>query len=129
MQDTNSLHDEILKAREKMDEWSSSKKLRYFWDYYRFHVIIILLLALFLGQIIHSIMSKKETVLSIAYINAFPNMEDELFIEDFEKYLNLNLKKQEVLLDSGYYIDNDSPSPYAEGYRQKFASVCQERLM
>ena len=74
------------------------------------------------GNILHSIVTQKETVLSIAYINAFPNIEDEIFIEDFETYLGLNLKKEQVILDSTYYIDDSSTSPYAATYSQKFST-------
>ena len=60
--------------------------------------------------------------MSIAYINAFPNVEDDVIIDDFEKHLQLNQKRQQVLLDSTYYIDNTSDSPYAANYSQKFSS-------
>lgn len=82
----------------------------------------MVLTACMFGSILHSILSQKETVLSIAYINAFPNVEDEVFIKDFELYLGLNQKKQQVILDSGYYIDDSSTSPYATTYSQKFST-------
>lgn len=122
MRNTNSLRDEIHLQYQKLDDQPFSKKLDYFWDYYKIHTIVIVFLACMFGSILHSIITQKETVLSIAYINAFPNVEDEVFIEDFESYLNLNLKKQQVVLDSTYYIDDTSTSPYAATYSQKFST-------
>ena len=122
MRNTNSLRDEIHLQHEKLNDQPFSKKLEYFWDYYKVHTIITVFLACMFGSILHSIITQKETVLSIAYINAFPNIEDEIFIEDFEAYLGLNLKKQQVVLDSTYYIDDTSTSPYAATYSQKFST-------
>ena len=98
MQDTNSLQDEIRVSQKQVKNLPWSKRLEYYWGYYKYHFIIILLLALLFGNVLHGILTRRETVLSIAYINAFPNIKDDIFIEDFEKYLNLNLKKQEVRL-------------------------------
>ena len=122
MRDTNSLRDEIRLEQNKLKDQPFSKKLEYFWYYYKIHIIIIVLLACMFGSILDSILSQKETVLSIAYINAFPNVEDEEFIQDFEIYLGLNQKKQQVILDSTYYIDETSTSPYATTYSQKFST-------
>ena len=122
MRNTNSLRDEVHLQYEKLSDQPFSKKLEYFWGYYKVHAIIIVVLACMFGNILHSVMSQKETVLSIAYINAFPNIEDEIFIDDFETYLGLNPKKQQVILDSTYYIDDTSTSPYAATYSQKFST-------
>lgn len=122
MHNTNSLRDEIHQQYKKLEDQPFSKKMEYFWDYYKIHTIIVVLLACMFGSILHSIITKKETVLSIAYVNAFPNIEDEIFIDDFESYLGLNPKKQQVLLDSTYYIDDESTSPYAATYSQKFST-------
>ncbi len=122
MRKTNSLKDEIHLQHQKIHDQSFSKKWEYFWHYYKVHTTVIIALACMFGSILHSIVIQKETVLSIAYINAFPNIEDETFIEDFENHLQLNPKRQQVLLDSAYYIDNNSTSPYAENYSHKFST-------
>ena len=122
MKNTDSLRDEIRMQHEKMSQESFSKKLEYFWDYYKIHVMITVFLACMFGSILHTIVSQKETLLSIALINAFPNAEDEFLMEDFENYLGLNSKKQQVLIDSTYYLDDDSTSPYATTYSQKFST-------
>ena len=114
MRNTNSLRDEIHLQHQELTQQSFSKKLEYFWGYYKIHTVVIVFLACMFGSILHSMMTQKETVLSIAYINAFPNIEDDIFIKDFESYLGLNLKKQQVILDSTYYIDDESTSPYAD---------------
>ena len=54
--------------------------------------------------------------------HGYNNVEDQVIVDELEKHLQLNPKKQQVLLDSTYYIDNTSDSPYAENYSQKFSS-------
>ena len=122
MKNTNSLRDEVRMQHKKMSHESFSKKLGYFWDYYKIQVMITVLLACMFGSILNGIISQKETMVSIALINAFPNTEDESLIEDFESYLGLNTQKQQVLIDSTYYLDDESTSPYATTYSQKFST-------
>ena len=74
------------------------------------------------GSILHGILNQKETLLSIALINAFPSVEDEVLMFDFESWSGLDSDKKQVLLDSSYYINDDSTSPYASTYEQKFST-------
>lgn len=122
MQNTNSLQDEIHLQHNKLKEMTLGQKLDYFWDYYKVHCIVVVLSACLFGSILHGILSQKETVLSIALINAFPNVEDEVLMKDFENWLDLDSNKQQVLVDSSYYIDDDSTSPYSDTYKQKFST-------
>lgn len=122
MRETNSLREEISLQQQKLKDQSFSKKAEYFWYYYKVHVVVIVFFACLFGSILHSILTQKETVLSIAYVNAFPNVEDEVFIKDFEDSLGLDPEKQQVTLDSTYYIDEESTSPYAATYSQKFSA-------
>ena len=122
MKNTDSLGDEIRMQREKISHESFFKKLEYFWDYYKIHVMITVFLACLFGSLLHALVSQKETLVSIALINAFPNIEDEFLMEDFENHLGINPKKQQVLIDSTYYLDEDSTSPYATTYSKKFSA-------
>ena len=121
MRNTNNLRDEMPLGKQSAKDLSFPEKMEFYWQKYKIHIVVTVLLACFFGSILHPIIHKKETVLSIAYINAFPNVEDQVIIDDLEKYLQLNPKKQQVLLDSTYYIDNTSDSPYALTYSQKFS--------
>lgn len=122
MRNTNNLRDEMPLGKQQISELSLSEKMEFYWQKYKIHIVVTVLLACFFGSILHPIIHQKEIVLSIAYINAFPNVEDQVIIDDLEKHLQVNPKRQQVLLDSTYYIDNTSDSPYAENYSQKFSS-------
>lgn len=121
MRNTSNLQGGMPLGKQQFSELSLAEKMEYYWQKYKIHIVVTVLLACFFGSILHPIIHQKETVLSIAYINAFPNVDDEVIIDDLEKHLQLDQKKQQVLLDSTYYIDNTSDSPYAENYSQKFS--------
>lgn len=122
MTNPNDLRDEMSFEKQQIGNLSLAEKMEFYWQKYKVHIVVTVLLACLFGSILHPVIHQKETVLSIAYINAFPNVEDQVIVEDLEKHLQLNTQKQQVLLDSTYYIDNTSDSPYAENYSQKFSS-------
>lgn len=118
MNNTNSLNDEIFLQHQKMKNQSLSKKIEYFWYYYKLHTIIVVLLVCILGNIFYSIATRKETILSIAYINASPDIEYATLAYNFENYLGINNKKYQVTIDSTYYINDD----FTNIYGQKFST-------
>lgn len=122
MRNSNSLRNEIPLGKPSLNEPSLSEKMEYHWQKYKLHIVITVLLAFFFGSVLRPVIHQKETVLSIACINAFPNVEDQVIIDALEKHMQLNTKTQQILLDSTYYIDNTSDSPYAANFSQKFAS-------
>ena len=123
MSNTNSTKDQEHLPRHRQDTKPLKKQLADYWDYYKIPAIIILLAACMLGSIFHTMLTQKETVLSVAYINAFPNINDAQFMEGFNRYLGINPKKEETLLDSAYYINENSDSPYTTTYQQKFSAM------
>lgn len=97
-------------------------KWNYFWNRYKIHATIIVVSACIVGCFLHELLAQKETILSAAYINAFPNADDEILMDDFESYLNIDTTRKQAVLDSSYYIDESYNSSYAETYAQKFSS-------
>lgn len=63
-----------------------------------------------IGSIAHDIITKKDVVLQVAYINGFPNVENVEFMADFSRTLGIDEKKEETLLDTSLYISSDSSS-------------------
>ena len=123
MQNTDSMKDEIRLQREKLNGQPFHKKWEYYWGYYKVPAIIILLAACMVGSIFHTILTRKETVLSVAYINAFPNVDDTQFMSGFNSYLGINSGKQDTSLDSGFYLSDNPNNPYAATYAQKLSAM------
>lgn len=63
--------EDIRNARKEMKNAPLNKKLEYFWDYYKWHVIAVLAaIAIFLSFVIPAVTAKK-TVLSGAFLNCY----------------------------------------------------------
>ena len=99
----------------KNTKWNS------FWNRYKVHTTIIVISSCIMGCSLHELLEKKETILSAAYINAFPNADDETLMDDFESYLGINTKRKQAVLDSSYYIDESYHSSYTATYAKKFS--------
>ena len=127
MHNTNSLKDEVLLQHKKLKDQSFSKKLEYFWGYYKIPFIMILCALYIFGSIFYAMITQKETVLSIACINASLDFDSESAADEFENYLGINTKKQQVIIDSNYYINNNSS--YIDTYNQKFSTNAMSDLL
>lgn len=116
----NSVNDEILEQRRKVLEEEGLKgKIKYFVYYYKWHAAIALFLLIFIVNFIVNIATKKDTALQVIFINGFPNVENEEFMDGFAQTININPKKEEALLDSSFYINPESPGIYDEQNMEK----------
>lgn len=111
----NSVNDEIREQRKKVLEQEGFKgRLKYFVYYYKWPVIIGLIVIIFLGKSIYEIASKKDTALQVLMVNGFPNVETTEFMAEFEKTIEIDTDKEETLMDDSFYITSDVSSTYAE---------------
>lgn len=121
----NSVNDEIREQQKKVfSEQGFKGKLEYFIYYYKWHVIIGVLVFAFLGSMLYNVLTKKEVALQVVYVNSFPNIESTEIMADFQKNISINANKEEVLLDTSFYINSDSASYYAEQSVEKLLVMC-----
>ena len=95
-------------------------KLQYLWDYYKLPFIIICIVLYLFVYNIHGQMTKKTTLLSIAFINV--NMSESLsqhLTSDFLKFENLSLKKNEIYTYDNLLIQEN---PSSENLEYAYAS-------
>ena len=103
-----------MEAKPDFKNMSTGKKLGYVWDYYRFHILGIIVLAITFGSIIHHYATLKTAVLDMIFLNAY-TVEDahEPFAEfltkqgydpdEYEVYLTTSLAFP--LTEDGYQAD------------------------
>lgn len=109
MKNTNSLRDEIKLAQRKMKSQPLSKKLSYFWEYYRLHLLIVLSLLFLIISFASSLLSKKDCVLHIACINSFLPDTASFSPQSLEEHLDVDPASEEVVIDSSLYITDSMP--------------------
>lgn len=115
-------HSTYTSEKEKWNALSHKGKIEYFKDYYLKYCILGLLLILLLLGIFHTIFSKKDTVFTLSIINGtMTDKEIEHASSMLSDSLNINLKKEELLIDQSLYTDNSSSNSLSSAAQQKLS--------
>lgn len=99
------LMDEFKEERDVIKKAPLKVKLQYFWDYYKWHTFAIIVISALVISLVYSFITKKDVVYYAAIINGVETNQVEGFIEVLNEKFQVDPKKQEVRLDSGYKID------------------------
>lgn len=100
--------DEFKNERESMKDKSFKQKISYFWDYYRWHVIIAVAVVVLGGSLIKDITSHKDYGMYGIFLNAFRMVEDTTpFTDDYIEYANINTDEYTVLFDGNVVMNED----------------------
>ncbi|MFI3213314.1 MAG: hypothetical protein R3Y24_08215 [Eubacteriales bacterium] len=118
-----SVNDEIKEQQQKLVGTSPKEKLDYFLDYYKFHTIGVLLALILVTFFIRDIMAQKDSAMYAIYINGFPNVESEEFMEGFSEYIGINTDKEETILEDNFYLSEEDTSEYTMANVQKLVAL------
>ena len=82
-------------------------KLRYFYDYYKFHVLAIILLLYFVINITHGLLFRKDIILNIGLVNV--NLSDQASLVISDNFITtLTIDDAKVQLYDNLYIKNNT---------------------
>lgn len=106
----NSLKDEIKISRmEGLQGKSNWYKFKYYVYYYKIPVIVGIGVLVFLISLVHSIVTAKDTVLSVALLNANQEVDYSLFMDEYFQTTDYDAGKTEMRIDASYcFYDNYS---------------------
>lgn len=85
-----------MEARPDFKNMSAKKKLEYVWDYYKFHIGGILVLAITLCSIIHHYATLKDSVLDMIFMNAQNTYENSYGLDEFFTMQGFDASTQEI---------------------------------
>lgn len=111
----------------KLKKMTFGEKVKYIWEYYKIHIIIVALIAFLvisIGQVVYRNI-KYESVFHCAMVNSLLSIkEEEYIIDDFGKYIGIDKEHETLTFDSGYIFmwDNSSNSDTNLTSRMKVAS-------
>lgn len=111
--------------KQKLSEMTFKEKFEYLKTYYLAKAIIAFIAIFFIVYLAYSMLApKSETILYGAIINYTLSEEKaESLQNDFAKYLNLNPKVSNILLDTSFYLgNNDDVSQYTMSSQQKLST-------
>jgi hypothetical protein len=116
---------EQLTEKQKLSEMTFSEKVTYFNNYYRFKTLVgIAILGLIIYAAYSILTPKPATVLYAAVLNYALDDETAATLQtDLGEYLNINPAKQEVKVDTSFYLGtDDDASEYTMSMQQKLVT-------
>lgn len=119
-ENTNSVNEEIIEqAKLVIEEKTFKEKVKYFYHYYRIHVIVAAILLFFIGAVIYTIKSNKEELLQVVVVNGNINVDYDKFYDAYVSQKEFDKKTQAYTIDPHYYIEKDFPSAYEQEMAEK----------
>ena len=112
--------DDIKESQSKLKGKSFKYKFQYFWEYYRVPTLVTIFVLIFIGSIIKTVVTAKDSAFEAIMINAVGTPSEEAFAEELE----IDTKKFEVNFDSSYMmtgLDSYDQTTYAS--MQKLMAV------
>ena len=104
--------DEFKEEREALKNGTPKQKIAYFWYYYKWHVIISVIVIAMAASFIYQYANRKETAFYTVLLNA--SLLDQMssdqpeFITDFAKKEGINLNTSDITFDTSIRIVEDS---------------------
>lgn len=97
------------------------KRLEYIWDYYKLPIITCLIIFYIVGYLSYRVITKKDTVLSVAAVNIeISNENISKFSDEYLSYKNLSGKRYNINFFNNLMSDGD-PN-YGASYEYAYAS-------
>lgn len=127
-----------MEAKPNFKEMSLKKKIGYVWDYYRLHIGIVLVLAIFVISMIHHYATLKDSVLDLLFLNASNAYDTPVDFDEFLTEQEFDTNKQTITLttslsfpleegsfQSDYYSTQALAAMFAAGDLDVFAAPKQ----
>ncbi len=97
--------DEFKEEREALKHGTWKEKVSYFFDYYKWHVVVAIAAIIFVVTIGHQILTRKDTAFYAAMVNALELTSIEEYTQSFADYAGIDLEQYDILMDTSMYID------------------------
>ncbi len=109
------LMDEFREEREAMKHKTPKEKLSYFWDYYKWHVIVSILVLIVGISLIYETVTRKDVAFYALLLNGatYSFMQDNAEnTSDFAAYAGIDENDYEILYDTTVQLGQGSANEY-----------------
>lgn len=100
--------DEFKEERAALKQGTPRQKWQYFLDYYKWFVIVGVLILIFAGSFIYQLVTQKERALYAALLNAYEAEAAETYPEKYAEYAGIDLEEYDVYFDSSMFMDSSN---------------------
>ena len=108
---------ENIKSRPKEERWD------YFWDYYKWHVVAIVLVIAILIQGVVSIVNRRDIVFSGILLNCIISVEDDNFLQGFYDYAGIDSKAEQAAFYTDIVLTDRNNKNDINAYQRIMAGI------
>ena len=114
---------------EKRHQWQALKGMGfkahwdYFWDYYKVHVIVAVVLIFGIVTLVRDIVNQKPDAVNVSIINAAGISDASSLQAGFAEYENIDTTKYNVAIDSTSAINLKNPDSYTIAHSERIYSM------
>ncbi len=116
----------IKNEKEKIKGKSLKEQLIYFWDYYKWYVLVGLIALVLIVQTVTTAVNQKDVVLKGILIDGVGTLEEPEILQQFYEANGIDTAKQEVYLDAGLALNSGIPSVVSTSYQRIHAGIGAE---
>lgn len=129
-----SIIEEIKEQQKKsLKNMSRKEKLAYFWDYYKIHTGVAIILLALVSVFTYQFVTDKDfafyaTLINVRFNNTNYELSD-LLAEGFQEYAHIDPDKYQVYIDTSITISDDMSSQYDISNQEKMLAMTQAGIV
>ena len=106
--------DEFKEERALIKEMPFKKRFEYYWGYYKWHVLIVTIVAFFITSYVYNIVTAKEDILTVALVDCNSNEDTtEEYKNELIDLMGLDSKEQDITLDNSFFLSGADTMAYS----------------
>lgn len=129
--------DDIMSVAEEIREqqkqafstMNSKEKLAYFWDYYKIHVLVLIVVIVMVSTFIYQYVTNKDYGFYVSLVNAAITDQNENLASEwaaeFQEYAGIDPKEYQVYIDTSVILSEDMSSSYSVSNEEKMFIMAQ----
>ena len=106
--------DEFKEEREALKHGTFKQKFTYFLDYYKWYVIVAVLILGFAGSLIYQTLTRKERAIFVALLNVYELEPAAEYPNRFAEYIGLDPDEYDIYFDASMHMDSSDLTAYDE---------------
>ncbi len=118
----------IKKEHANIKQQPKEERWHYFWDYYKWHVLAVVLAIVLLVQGVIGIINRKEIVFSGILLNCAITVDDEEFMQGFYDLAGIDTKKQEAAFYTDVMLQDGRNKNDITSFQRIVAGITTEEL-
>lgn len=115
--------------KQALSTMSFKEKLAYFWDYYKLHTMIAIVLIIFAVTIIHQLVTSKDYAFYATMINTgtlqYEDTTSSRWAQEFMEYAQIDADEYQVYIDASIALSDSTDLQYRAANQQKLVAMMQ----